>query len=177
MESVKRFITQRLKLKVNESKSAVAKPGERKFFGFSRSGEHNRRKIAPQALDRFKKRVRVLTNRNRGKSVEQVVKALSTYLHGWGGYFGFCETRPVLADLDSWIRRRLRCLLWRQWKTCRRRWKELVRRDVGKDAASAAVMTGHGSWKMSHVGPIQIALPNAYFDSLALPRLADMGRI
>jgi|GEM_PF-4750277 len=83
--------------------------------------------------------------------------------------------KEVLADPDSWIRRRLRCLLWRQW--CRRRWKELVRRGVGKDVASAAVMTGHGPWKMSHVGPIQIALPNACFDSLALPRLADMGRI
>lgn len=96
MESVKQFITKRLKLKVNESKSAVARPGERKFLGFSftRSGkEPSRRKIAPQALDRFKKKIRALTNRNRGKSVEQVVKELSIYLYGWGGYFGFCETR------------------------------------------------------------------------------------
>ena len=180
MKSVKQFITKKLKLKVNESKSAVARPGERKFLGFSftRSGkEANRRKIAPQALDRFKKKIRVLTNRNRGKSVEQVVKELSTYLHGWGGYFGFCETRWVLENLDSWIRRRLRCLIWRQWKVFRRRWKELVKRGISKVKAITAALSGHGPWKMSHVPPVRIALPNAYFDSLKLPRLAEMGRI
>lgn len=180
MGSVKQFITKRLKLAVNESKSAVAKPGERKFLGFSftRSGkEPSRRKIAPQALVRFKKRIRVLTNRNRGKSVEQVVKELSTYLYGWGGYFGFCETCWVLANLDSWIRRRLRCLIWRQWKVYRRRWKELFRRGIGKVEAMAVAMTGHGPWKMSHVPPVRVALPNAYFDSLGLPRLAKMGSI
>jgi len=180
MESVKRFITKRLKLKVNESKSAVARPGERKFLGFSftRSGkEPNRRKIASQALDRFKKTIRVLTNRNRGKSVEQVVQELSTYLHGWGGYFGFCETHWVLAKLDSWIRRRLRCLIWRQWKRCRRRWRELVNRGISKDKAGAIAMSAHGPWKMSHIPIIRIALPNAYFDSLKLPRLEPMGGI
>lgn len=169
MDSVKQFISNKLKLKVNESKSAVARPGERKFLGFSftRSGKTpNRRKIAPQAMERFKKKIRVLTNRNRGKSIEQVVEELSSYLHGWGGYFGFCQTRSVLRDLDSWIRRHLRCLIWRQWKVYRRRKAELIKCGIDPEEAHCAAFSGHGPWKMSHVPPVRIALPNAYFDSL-----------
>ncbi|MFI5305639.1 MAG: group II intron maturase-specific domain-containing protein, partial [Nitrospiria bacterium] len=104
-------------------------------------------------------------------------KELSTYLYGWGGYFGFCETLWVLANLDSWIRRRLRCLIWRQWKVCGRRWKEMVKRGIDKREAGSAARSGHGPWKMSHVPPVRIALPNAYFDSLQLPRLVTMGGI
>ena len=180
MESVKQFITNQLKLKVNESKSAVARPGERKFLGFSftRSGKTpNRRKIAPQALKRFKVKVRVLTNRNRGRGVQQVVEDLARYLYGWGGYFGFCEARSVLLELDCWIRRRLRCLIWRQWKVYRRRKAELIKRGIEPEEAHCAAMSGHGPWRMSHVPPVRIALPNAYFDSLGLPRLAKIGSI
>jgi RNA-directed DNA polymerase len=180
MESIKTFIANKLKLKINESKSAVARPGERKFLGFSftRSGKTpNRRKIAPQALERFKTKIRVLTNRNRGKSIEQVVEELSSYLRGWGRYFGFCQTRPVLMDLDSWIRRRLRCVMWRQWKVYRRRKAELIKRGVGHEEAHCAAWCNRGPWPMSHIPAVRRALPNAYFDSLELPRLAEMGGI
>jgi len=180
MESVKSFIAKKLKLKINQSKSAVARPGERKFLGFSftRSGKiPNRRKIAPGALERFKTKIRVLTNRNRGKSIEQVIEDLSLYLRGWGGYFGFCQTRSVLMDLDSWIRRRLRCLMWRQWKVYRRRKAELIKRGVGAEAAHCAAWCNRGPWPMSHIPQVRRALPNAYFDSLELPRLAEMGSI
>jgi RNA-directed DNA polymerase len=179
MESTRQFITRKLKLKVNEAKSAVAKPSERKFLGFSFTGGNkapNRRKIAPQAVARFKTKVRVLTNRNRGKSLEKVVNELSSYLCGWGGYFGFCETPRVLQDFDCWIRRRLRCLIWRQWKVYRRRKLELIKRGINPDDAHTAAWSGCGPWKMSHVPPVRIALPNAYFDSLDLPRLAKKGR-
>lgn len=162
MESVKTFIANKLKLKINESKSAVARPGERKFLGFSftRSGKTpNRRKIAPQALGRFKTKIRVLTNRNRGKSIEQVVEDLSSYLRGWGGYFGFCQTRPVLMNMDSWIRRRLRCLMWRQWKVYRRRKAELIKRGIGPEQAHCAAWCNRGPWPMSHIPPVRRALP------------------
>src|ERR1017187_9811996 len=108
MESVKRFITNQLKLKVNESTSAVAKPQERKFLGFSfTSGKELKRKIAPKAIDRFKERIREITAKSRGRSMEKVMEELARYVRGWRGYFGFCETPSVLRDLDSWIRRRV----------------------------------------------------------------------
>lgn len=180
MASVRTFITKKLKLKINESKSAVARPGERKFLGFSftRSGRApNRRKIAEQSIDKFKAKVRVLTNRNVGKSLNQVVKELSSYLYGWGGYFGFCETRPVLKDLDSWVRRRLRCLLWRQWKVFSRRKAELIKLGIEPRDAALAAWSSHGPWKMSHTLTIRRALPNSFFDALKLPRLERMGNI
>src|SRR5437764_3527058 len=110
MESVKRFISEKLKLKVNESKSAVAKPQERKFLGFSfTSGKELKRKIAPKAIARFEERVREITHKARGRRMKQVMEELARYVRGWRGYFGFCETPSVLQGLDSWVRRRMRC--------------------------------------------------------------------
>src|SRR5207237_10510235 len=107
-ESVKRFISEKLKLKVNESKSAVAKPQERKFLGFSfTSGKERKRKIAPKAIDRFKERIREITAKSRGRSMEKVMEELAQYVRGWRGYFGFCETPSILQHLDSWVRRRV----------------------------------------------------------------------
>jgi RNA-directed DNA polymerase len=117
MESVARFITTKLKLKVNAQKSAVARPWERKFLGFSFTSEGApRRRIAPKAVDRFKERVRELTGRTRGVSVERMAEDLSRYLRGWIGYFGKCETPSVLQGLERWIRHRLRSMVWKQWK-------------------------------------------------------------
>ena len=122
MESVTRFITQRLKLKVNETKSAVARPQERKFLGFSFSaGPEVKRVIAPKALERFKQRIREITRRAKGVSIETTIEELAPYMRGWRSYFGFCETPEVLDYLTRWVRLRLRAALWRQWKTPRRR--------------------------------------------------------
>ena len=118
MASISRFITQRLKLKVNEKKSAVDRPQNRSFLGFSFTGgkSPNRRKVAPKALARCKARVKELTRRSQGRSLGKVITTLSVYLRGWRGYFGFCQTPAVLRDLDSWIRHRLRCLQWKHWR-------------------------------------------------------------
>src|SRR5208282_1993190 len=127
--SITGFIVRRLKLKVNEQKSAVARPAERKFLGFSFTGaKEPKRRIAPKALMRFKQKVRELTVRTRGIGIEQMTKELTGYLRGWKGYFGFCETPSVLEKLDQWIRRRLRSLIWKQWK--RRRHARLSQRGV-----------------------------------------------
>src|ERR1700694_6010909 len=129
MESVTQFITQELKLKVNEAKSAVARPQERKFLGFSfTAGPEVKRVIAPKAIGRFQGRGREITHKGRGQSMKQVMEELATYLRGWRGYYGFCETPSVLRLLDSWIRRRVRCAFWRQWKTGRKRFADLVKR-------------------------------------------------
>src|SRR6266849_6568496 len=174
MESVKRFISEKLKLKVNESKSAVAKPQERKFLGFSfTSGKELKRKIAPKAIDRFKERIREITHKGRGRSMKQVMEELATYLRGWRGYFGFCETPSVLQRLDSWVRRRVRCAFWRQWKTGRKRFAELVRRGVSEELAAKTAGSRRGPWHVSQSPALDIALSNAALTSLGLPSLVE----
>jgi RNA-directed DNA polymerase len=143
MGSVTRFITQKLKLKVNEAKSAVARSQERKFLGFSfTKGPEVKRAIAPKALERFKRRVRDITRRAKGVSIEVTMAELIPYLRGWRGYFGFCETPEVLIGLIRWVRLRLRAALWRQWNTPRAK-------------------------------ALSVGLSNAYFQSLGLPTFID----
>jgi RNA-directed DNA polymerase len=172
MDSVCRFLTVKLRLKVNESKSAVARPEERKFLGFTISNDGSERRIAAKALDRFKTRVRELTCRTRGVSVDQLIEPLARYLIGWRGYFGFCQTPVVLSNLDAWIRRRLRMYIWRQWQNGPNRFKELRRRGVPKFRAAVAAGSPTGFWRMSRHPAVNQALPNRYFDSIGLPRLA-----
>jgi RNA-directed DNA polymerase len=164
MESVEQFLARRLKLRINKSKSAVAKPRLRKFLGFSFTSERQpRRRIAPQAIDRLKAKVRELTRRTCGKSLSQVAKELSCYLIGWRGYFGFCETPSVLRTLDQWIRRRLRAIAWKQWRNGRTRYKRLRNRGVDRDLAVRTVLSAHGPWRLSNSPALSIALPNVFF--------------
>jgi RNA-directed DNA polymerase len=170
MESVTRFITNRLKLKVNQAKSAVAQPRQRKFLGFSfTGGREPRRRIAPKAIARFKKRIREQTRRTRGISLRQMVKEIATYLRGWLGYFGDCQTPTVLQDLEAWLRRRLRSVVWKQWKRGRTRFRELRKRGVGKDLAAKTAGSPHGPWRLANSPALAIALPNAFFAQLGLP--------
>lgn len=176
MESVTRFITHRLKLKVNQAKSAVAQPGKRKFLGFSFTWEREpRRRIAPKAIARFKGRIREQTWRTRGISLQQMVKDLTTYLRGWLGYFGDCQTPSVLRDLETWLRRRLRSVVWKQWKRGRTRFRELRKRGVGKDLAAQTAGSPHGPWRLACSPALSIALPNAYFAELGLPPMVCTG--
>jgi len=172
MSNITAFITSKLKLKVNQQKSAVARPWERKFLGFSfTSGPLPRRRIAPKALARFKEQVRELTRRTRGVSIEEMAGELGRYLRGWHGYFGACETPSVLKELDQWTRRRLRSFLWKQWKRGPVRFKELTRRGVKKDLAVRTVKSPHGPWYLAATAGLAFALPNVYFASLGIPQL------
>lgn len=172
MDSLKRFLMTKLKLKVNELKSAVAQPWERKFLGFSFTANREpKRRIAPKAVDRFKERVRELTSRTKGVSIEQMAEDLNRYLRGWIGYFGKCETPSVLEGLEKWIRRRLRSVVWKQWKRGSLRFAELRKRDVSKDLAAKTAGSAHGPWRLAKSPALSIALPNAYFDSLRIPKL------
>src|SRR4030088_1918106 len=151
MAGIERFLAKRLRLKVNKAKSAVAKPSVRKFLGFSFTyGSEPRRRIAPQAIARFKARVRELTRRTCGRSLAQIVKELSVYLTGWRGYFGFCQTPSVLRALDEWLRRRLRAIAWKQWKTGRARFAELRRCGVGRILAAKTAGSPHGPWRLAN---------------------------
>jgi len=173
MQSVTSFLRRRLKLKVNETKSAVARPQERKFLGFSfTNGIKPKRRIAPKALLRCKRRVRELTRRTRGVSVEQMTKELASYLRGWKGYFGYCQTPSVLRKLEAWMRRRLRSMIWKQWKRGTVRFEKLRQRNIGADLARQTAGSPHGPWRLSDSPALQSALTVAYFDSLGLPRLS-----
>ena len=172
MKSVSQFITRKLKLKVNEQKSAVSRPSKRKFLGFSFIWRRElRRRIAPKAITRFKQRVRELTRRTRGVKVETMVAQLSRYLRGWRGYFGFCQTPWVLRSLESWLRGRLRAVVWKQWKRGKVRFAELRKRGVSKDLAARTVGSAHGPWRLSNSPALNVALPNAHFASLGLTPL------
>jgi RNA-directed DNA polymerase len=174
MESVTRFITQKLKLKVNETKSAVARPQERKFLGFSFSiGPEVKRVIAPKALDRFKRRVREITRRAKAVSMRTTIDELAPYMRGWRGYFGFCETPEVLIGLTRWVRMRLRAAMWRQWKTPRRRREALIELGVRSRLASNTAGSGLGPWYLAKAKALSVGLSNAYFKSLGLPSLVE----
>ncbi len=183
MATACRFLTQRLRLKVNESKSAVARPEERKFLGFTISNDGSERRISTKALEKFKNRIRELTQRTRGVSLSGLVEPMARYLIGWRGYFGFCQTPRVLSNLDAWIRRRLRMYLWRQWKNGRNRFKELRRRGVSKFPAAVAAGSPTGFWRMSGHPAVQTSTAQQLFrfdwpskSSRIFPRLTRSNR-
>jgi RNA-directed DNA polymerase len=173
MASIEAFLTKRLKLKVNKAKSAVNRPVKRKFLGFSYTNRKQpRRRIAPQSLARFRSRVRELTRRTRGKSLAQVIKELNVYLIGWRGYFGFCETPSTLSELDQWTRRRLRALVWKQWRHGPNRFVELRRCGVGRVMAAQTASSPRGPWRLSASPVLSMALSKAFFKSLGLATVA-----
>jgi RNA-directed DNA polymerase len=176
MESLTRFIEGRLKLQINAEKSAVARPWHRSFLGFTvKDDPAFRRCIADKAVTRFKDRVRELTRRHRGVSLERMIGELIPYLRGWAGYFGFSQSHE-LPSLDGWIRRRLRCVAWVQWKTRGQRYRELRRLNVPERSASAAIFSPKGPWRLSFSEALHRGFTKARFRRLGLPpmeRLVD----
>ncbi|WP_368860770.1 group II intron maturase-specific domain-containing protein [Desulforhabdus sp. TSK] len=164
-----RYLTSKLKLKVNEAKSAVGRPWERKFLGFSFSRRGFRLFVSESAEKRFKEKVREITGRTRGRSIRQVAKELRAYLLGWREYFGHSEVRSGCKELDSWIRRRLRSYHWKQWG--RRGYRELRKRGVSRRLAWNRAKSAHGPWCLSRSPALAFALPGKYFDELGVPRL------
>jgi RNA-directed DNA polymerase len=169
LAGMKQFLGRRLRLKINEQKSAVGKPSERKFLGYSFTKEASRRRrIAPQSVARFKERVRELTK--RGRNLQCVVTDLSQYLRGWAGYYGRTEWPAQLRELDGWVRRRLRRYIWRAWQRPRRRYRMLRRHGIEPRQAWQVVHLG--PWRASRSQALSRVLPNAYFRALGLYSLA-----
>jgi RNA-directed DNA polymerase len=168
MASLTRFIERRLKLQINTEKSAVARPWHRSFLGFTvKDDPAFRRCIADKAVTRFKDRVRELTRRHRGVSLEKMITDLNPFVRGWAGYFGFSQWRE-LPSLDGWIRRRLRCVVWVQWKTRGQRYRELRRLNVPERSASAAIFSPKGFWRLSSSEALHRAFTKARFRRLGL---------
>ena len=174
MATLKRLYA-RLRLQVNESKSAVARAWERKFLGYSfwvGAGRAIRYRVAPAALAEMKDRVRVITSRTGGRSMESVAKELRSYLTGWKLYFQLAETPRVFSDHDEWIRRRLRAVQLKQWKQGPTICGELLARGAPGPVARAVAAHASRWWAMAAHGGTQTALPTSHFDRLGIPRLA-----
>ena len=174
MDSVSRFITRKLKLKVNAAKSAIGRPEERKFLGFTfrTAGDKVERLISKRSIQRVRQKLRKLTGRKRGKSLSAVIIELNDYLRGWAGYYRFTEVPRQLESLDKWLRRRLRAYLWKQWKTGQRRYAELLKLGTHRRLARSAASSSKGAWAMSHVRALDVALTKAFFVHAGLFSLA-----
>jgi RNA-directed DNA polymerase len=172
MASVTRFLERKLRLTVNEAKSAVDRPWNRTFLGFTfTKRQSNRRKVSEKALKAFKAKVRAITGRTRGRTMPQIVQELRQLMLGWRAFFGVAEVRSPLRELDKWIRRRLRSYHWKQWG--RRGYRELRKRGVGRQLAWNTVKSAHGPWRLSQSPALAIALPQRYFAALGLPSLSE----
>jgi RNA-directed DNA polymerase len=168
LKSVSRFLSIKLKLSVNDAKSAVDRPWKRQFLGFTLSSRMNRR-ISIKSIKRFKNRVREITGRVRGKRITEIIRELRRFMLGWQAYFNITEVRYVLRELDSWVKRRLRCYLWKQWG--RRGYRELRRLGVSRDLAWNTAKSAHGPWRLSRSPGLAFALTTQYFIKLGLPKL------
>jgi len=175
MQSLRRLYA-RLRLRVNDAKSAVASPRDRKFLGYSfwyAAGGVVKPKVAPRPLAKLKERVREITSRLRGRSMTSIAAELRTYLRGWKAYFRLADTPTVFRKIDKWIRHRLRALQLRQWKRGKTVYRELLRRGVIRPVALTAARYAKRWWAIAASKAISIALPTRYFDELGVPRLAD----
>lgn len=168
LSSITRFLETKLKLQVNRAKSAVDRPWNRSFLGFSFTRATPRRTVGVKALHAFKDRVRELTHRNRGASLGTVIRDLTPFLCGWRAYYGFSETRVPLHLLDCWVRRKLRCYVWKQWGPARRR--ELQRLGIPPEEAGVGGCS-LGPWRMSLHPVTNRALSDAFFAARGLPSL------
>lgn len=171
MDGISGFLNKKLRLKVNAEKSAVGRPWERKFLGFTCTRITLKVQIAPKSLDRAKDQLREMTNPKRGGSMTTIIKELSTYLTGWRQYYSISELPSAFKALDQWLRRRLRSLHWARWKTGRKRYQELIQRGVPAHLARTTAGSSKGTWHLSACQALSAALPNKYFDDLGLPRL------
>lgn len=170
MASVTRFVSDSLRLTVNTLKSAVDRPMNRKFLGFTVSRNGARLKVADKALEKLKDRVRELTRRTRGTSIGALVAELRETLLGWKAYFGIAEVLSPLREIDKWVRRKLRCYLWKQWGQAG--YRELRKRGVTVREAWNTSKSAHGPWRLSKTPALAFALPLRFFETMGLPNLA-----
>jgi len=174
MKSIKKFIETKLKLKVNETKSAVDRPWKRKFLGFSFYTKENevRIRIHEKSIKRFKEKIREITNRNKGISMEYRIRRLNQITTGWVNYFGLADAKGIMKALDEWIRRRLRACIWKQWKKIKTKYDNLLKLGVEKQKAWAYANTRKGYWRISNSQILNMTLTNKYFEDIGYRSLS-----
>ena len=177
-ESITRFLEKRLRLKVNEEKSAVDRPWKRKFLGYTMTWHREPRiKVAESSVKRLKVKLREKLRAGRGRNIGRLIEEeLTPLLRGWMNYFRLAEVKGIFEDLDSWIRRKLRCVIWRQWKRTHARVKGLMKRGLDKERAQKSAGNGRGPWWNAGASHMNAAFPKSYFDRCGLPSLQDQRR-
>ena len=175
--SITRFLADTLKLTVNAAKSAVARPWERKFLGYSMTWHKAPRlRIAPTSRKRLEDKIREVLHGARGRKLTQAIAELNPILRGWAAYFKLTETKKALEEIDGWVRRRLRCILWRQWKRVYTRAMNLMKAGLTEERAWRSACNQRGSWWNSGASHMNQAFPKSYFDRLGLVSLIDTTR-
>jgi RNA-directed DNA polymerase len=170
LKSLTSFLEQRLRLKINVEKSAVARPWERKFLGYSMtSNREPRLKVAKESVKRLKEKLREIFRRGKGRDLGKLIaEELTPLLRGWMNYFRLAEVKGIFEELDSWIRRKLRGLIWRQWKRPLTRLKGLIQRGLDKRSARKSASNGRGPWWNAGAAHMHAAFPKSYFDRCGL---------
>ncbi len=177
LASLTRFLSEGLRLQVNEEKSAVGRVWERKFLGYTMTWHKAPRlKAAQSSVARLKAKVRTIMREGRGRSLSQIVKELNPLLRGWMQYYRLAEVKGIFEELDGWLRRKLRCVKWRQWKRPKTRMKELMKRGLTKERAWKSANNGRGTWYNAGASHMNEALPKKYFDSVELVSLLEQLR-
>lgn len=178
LSSVTKFLERKLKLKVNQEKSAVGRPWERKFLGYSMTKDLKPRlKVADQSVKRLKEKLKETLRRGRGRNLERFIQGeLNPILRGWGNYFQCTEVKKTFEELDQWVRRRLRLTLWKQWKRAYSRVVRLMRRGIEEARAWKSARNGRGPWWNSGASHMNEAFPKRYFDQIGLHSLLDEMR-
>ena len=177
MGSVARFIEQTLSLKVNKDKSQVMRSKDSNFLGFGFSWNHylgKGSKVSDKSIKRFKDKIRLLTNSRKRVRFADFIKDIRIYLIGWKGYFGNAQIKlELFLRLDSWIRRRIRCFIWQQWRRIKTRFKKLKQFGIGDELALTTAATGKRAWRVSNSPALNYAFPISYFDRVGVPRLYE----
>jgi RNA-directed DNA polymerase len=177
MASLEVFLSTRLRLTVNRIKSAVDRPWKRKFLGYTVTVHRETKlRIAPESVRRFKEKLRPSLRRGRGKSVGTTIEDIAPVIVGWMNYFRLADVRVSFEDLDKWLRHKLRCIVWRQWKQPRTRAKELMKRGLDPDRARASAYNRRGPWWNAGASHLHAAVPTRWLTQLGLPSLLDLHR-
>jgi RNA-directed DNA polymerase len=177
LDTIERFLRKRLRLVVNRDKSAVGRPWKRKFLGYTFTMHYQPRfKVAPESVKRFKGRLRELFRRGRGRSLRRLLADLRPVLIGWASYYRKSEVRVTFEELDGWLRRKLRTILWRQWKRNWTRAKELTRRGLTHERAWTSATNGRGPWWNAGASHMHQAVPTRVLSQLGLVSLVQQAQ-
>ena len=177
MASLDRFLGKRLRLQINRAKSAVDRPWKRSFLGYSFTNHYKPKpKVAPKSFKRLKARLQPVLRRGRGQSPAHVIEALNLILRGWAAYYRMSGVKAGFAEMDAWIRRKLRCIVWRQWKTPRTRFNKLQEHGANRARAAAAAWNGRGPWRNAGAAHMNLVRPNGWFRDLGLVSLLEEHR-